>query len=81
MRVQRSPPVVPPLDAVEADGAVGSEQDDQISEDVEQQSVRVQLRDGRKGIVQVRRALIEPQLVSTEREKKQMLEQDLRDTQ
>lgn len=37
--VHRSPPVVPPLYAIEADGAIGSEQDDHVSEDVEQQSV------------------------------------------
>lgn len=34
-----SPPIIPPLYTVEADGAVGSEQDDHVSEDVEQQSV------------------------------------------
>lgn len=32
-------PVTPFLDAVETDGAVGSEQDDHVPEDVEQQSV------------------------------------------
>lgn len=49
----RSPPVTPPLDAVQADGAVSSEQDDHVSEDIEQQSVRVQLGDRREGVVQV----------------------------
>lgn len=39
MCVRRSPPVVPPLYAIEANGAVSSEQDDHVSEDVEQQSV------------------------------------------
>lgn len=39
MCVHRSPPVVPPLYAIEADGAVSSEQDDHVSEDIEQQSV------------------------------------------
>lgn len=32
-------PVTPFLDAVQTDGAVGSEQDDHVPEDVEQQSV------------------------------------------
>lgn len=40
-----SPPVVPLLYAIEADGAVGPEQDDHVSEDIEQESVRVQLGD------------------------------------
>lgn len=53
MCMHRSPPVVSPLYAIEADGAVSSEQDDHVSEDIEQQSVRVQLGDRCKGVVQV----------------------------
>lgn len=55
-------PVAPSLDAVEADGAVGSEQDDHVSEDVEQQGVREQLGDGGEGVVQVGGAVVESQL-------------------
>lgn len=61
-RVGLSLPVVSPLDAVEADGAVCSEQDDQVSEHIEQQSVRVQLGDGGEGIVQVGRPEVQTQL-------------------
>lgn len=60
------PPVIPPLYTIEADGAVSSEQDDHVSEDVEQQSVWVQLSDRGKGVVQVGWPLIEPQLVLEE---------------
>lgn len=37
----RSPPVVLPLYTIKADGAVGSEEYDHVSEDIEQQSVRM----------------------------------------
>ena len=55
-------PVVSPLHAVEADGAVCSEEDDHVSEHVEQQSVRVQLGDGGEGVIQVRRPQVQTQL-------------------
>lgn len=55
-------PLIPLLYAVEANRAVGPEEDDHVSEDVEQQSVCVQLCDRGKGVVQVGRALIESQL-------------------
>jgi len=36
---EKNLPVVSPLYTIKANGAVGSEQDDHVSEDVEQQSV------------------------------------------
>lgn len=59
-------PVTAFLDAVETDGAVGSEQDDHVPEDVEQQRVREQLGDGGEGVVQVGGAVIESQLWAEE---------------
>lgn len=59
---KKNPPIIPPLYTVQADGAVGSEQDDHVFEDVEQQGVRVQLGDGGEGVIQVGGALVEPQL-------------------
>lgn len=55
-------PVVSPLHAVQADGAVCSEEDDHVSEHIEQQSLRVQLGDGGEGIIQVRRPQVQTQL-------------------
>lgn len=51
--IKKHPPIIPPLYTVQADGAVGSEQDDHVFEDVEQQGVRVQLGDRSKGVIQV----------------------------
>ena len=66
---EKNLPVVSPLYTIKANGAVGSEQDDHVSEDVEQQSVWVQLSDRCKGVVQVSRALIEPQLEAAEKQR------------
>lgn len=55
-------PVVSFLDAVQADGAVGPEQDHHVTKHVQQQRVGVKFSDAGKRVIQVRRADVQPQL-------------------
>lgn len=55
-------PVVSSLDAVQADRAVGPEQNHHVTKHVQQQCVGVKFGDASKRVIQISRTHVQPQL-------------------